>query len=49
MCFASSVLLAYFLFRNDSLCCVYRGLNAPSVSPMEFFPMSSLSVVTLAL
>ena len=24
MCFASSVRLAYFLLRNDSLCCVYR-------------------------
>ena len=49
MCFASSVRLAYFLLRNDSLCCVYRCLNVPSVSPMWFFPASSLSVVTLAL
>ena len=27
MCFASSVRLAYFLSRNDTLCCVYRCLN----------------------
>ena len=47
--FASSVRLAYFLSRNDSLCCVYRCLNVPSVIPMLFFPVSSLSVVTLAL
>ena len=49
MCFANSVRLAYFLLRNDSLCYVYRCLNVPSVSPMQFFPVSSLPVVTLAL
>ena len=38
-----------FLLRNGSLCCVYRCLNVPSVSPRQFFPVSSLSVVTLAL
>ena len=27
MCFASSVRLAYFLLRNDSLYCVHRCLN----------------------
>ena len=32
MCFASSLWLAYFLLRNDSLRCVYRCLNVPSVS-----------------
>ena len=37
MCFANSVRLAYFLLRNDSLCYVYRCLNVPSVSPMQFF------------
>ena len=49
MCFANSVRLAYFLLRNDSLCYVYRCLDVPSVSPMQFFPVSSLPVVTLAL
>ena len=49
MCFANSVQLAYFLLGSDSLCCVYRCLNVPSVSPMYFFPVLSLSVVTLAL
>ena len=49
MCFANSVRLAYFLLRNDSLYYVYRCLNVPSVSPMQFFPVSSLPVVTLAL
>ena len=34
MCFESSVLLAYFLFRNDCVCCVNRCLNVPSVRPM---------------
>ena len=49
MCLASSVRLAYFLLRNVRLCCVYRCLNVPSVSPMQFFHVLSLSVVTLAL
>ena len=48
MCFTSSVRLAYFLLRNDSLCCVHRCLNLSSVSPMWFFPVLSLSVVTWA-
>ena len=49
MCFANSVRLAYFLLRNDSLCCVCCCLDVPSVSPLSFFPVLSLSVVTLAL
>ena len=48
MCFASLVLFAYFLLQNDTLCSVYRCLNVRSVSPMKFFPIMSLSVVTLA-
>ena len=36
MCFASSVRLAYFLSRNDSLCCVYRCFNVPSVRCSSF-------------
>ena len=46
MCFANSVRLVYFLLRNDNLCCVYRCLNASSLSPMQFFPVQN-SVMAL--
>ena len=49
MSFANSVRLAHFLLRNNySLCCVYRYLNVPSFSPLQFFRVLYLSVVTLA-
>ena len=40
------MLFAYFLLRKDSLCCVNRCLNVPSVRPMYHLPVRSSLVVT---